>query len=211
MLLRLFLIHTLVLTTSAWSYPASWWEPVDESQRHSWEILPQDAGEGEVILSKRNELGILSNFAATPFKLDGVLYASIEGLWQAMKYPDPLATEDPRYDWNMPLNRSEVAALAGHEAKNAGSNAGKMMKEKNFPYVSYRGQFFNYKDFEAGSARHYQIIYRATWAKIRSSQKARKILLKTKGLILKPDHKTDGKVPASYEYYKILMEIRDSL
>ena len=36
-----------------------------EAQRGWWEILPQVAKSGEVILSKRNELGILSNFAAT--------------------------------------------------------------------------------------------------------------------------------------------------
>ena len=33
----------------------------------AWEIFPQDAKAGEVILSKRNELGLLSNFAPTPF------------------------------------------------------------------------------------------------------------------------------------------------
>jgi predicted NAD-dependent protein-ADP-ribosyltransferase YbiA (DUF1768 family) len=41
-----------------------------------------------VILSKRNELGLLSNFAATPFVFRGRRYASLEGFWQMMLYPE---------------------------------------------------------------------------------------------------------------------------
>ena len=40
---------------------------------------PQAAGPGEVILSKRNDLGILSNFAPTPFVYHGIRYASWKG------------------------------------------------------------------------------------------------------------------------------------
>ena len=47
-------------------YPPHWWTPVSMEGKPDWEILPQEAKAGEVILSKRNELGILSNFAATP-------------------------------------------------------------------------------------------------------------------------------------------------
>src|SRR5271169_2194130 len=70
------------------TYPARWWTPVPEDQKASWEILPQAAQPGEVILSKRNELGILSNFAATPFNFRGQRYASVEGFWQMMLYPE---------------------------------------------------------------------------------------------------------------------------
>jgi hypothetical protein len=52
-------------------YPAIWFAEVIDPNKPVWEILPQEAKPGEVILSKRNELGILSNFAATPFKLYG--------------------------------------------------------------------------------------------------------------------------------------------
>src|SRR3954470_17378753 len=52
-------------------YPAHWWTPASKDGAPSWEILPQEAGPGEVILSKRHELGLLSNFAATPFTLHG--------------------------------------------------------------------------------------------------------------------------------------------
>ncbi len=75
------------------NYPAHWWTPVSTNGAPSWEILPQEAGPGEVILSKRNELGLLSNFAATPFTFRGKHYASLEGFWQMMKYPE---TEDRR-------------------------------------------------------------------------------------------------------------------
>jgi hypothetical protein len=53
-----------------------------------WEVLPQEAGPGEVILSKRHELGLLSNFAPTPFTFRGRRYASLEGFWQMMLYPE---------------------------------------------------------------------------------------------------------------------------
>ncbi|HUI08312.1 MAG TPA: hypothetical protein VL486_15030 [Verrucomicrobiae bacterium] len=69
-------------------YPARWWTPVPKAGAPAWEILPQEAGPGEVILSKRNELGLLSNLAPTPFTFHGQRYASLEGFWQMMKYPE---------------------------------------------------------------------------------------------------------------------------
>jgi hypothetical protein len=76
-------------------YPARWWTPVSAAGAPAWEILPQEAKSGEVILSKRNDLGILSNFAPTPFVFHGVRYASVEGFWQMMKYPE--GPDDPRW------------------------------------------------------------------------------------------------------------------
>ena len=35
-------------------YPAHWFAAVPEQGKPAWEILPQAAGSGEVILSKRN-------------------------------------------------------------------------------------------------------------------------------------------------------------
>ncbi len=49
-------------------YPAAWFAPINDPNKSDWEILPQERHAGEVILSKRNDLGILSNFAATPFE-----------------------------------------------------------------------------------------------------------------------------------------------
>src|SRR5579863_4600665 len=105
-------------------YPARWWTPVSEDQRAVWEITPQAAGPGEVILSKRNELGILSNFAATPFPFHGKRYASVEGFWQMMLYPE--GPEDPRAKASAITwlhTRDEVAQMVSFEAKDAGTAA----------------------------------------------------------------------------------------
>ncbi len=83
------LIMVLIAASASWSqqikrdprYPAHWWTPVVDPNKPDWEILPQEAGPGEVILSKRNELGLLSNFAPTPFVFHGKRYASLEGFW----------------------------------------------------------------------------------------------------------------------------------
>lgn len=66
--------------------PAHGWAPVPAAGTPDWEILPQAAGPGEVIVSRRHELGLLSNFAATPFVFRGTRYASVEGFWQVMLY-----------------------------------------------------------------------------------------------------------------------------
>src|SRR5437868_13344892 len=100
------ILITFAATSNAFSqrrpknppFPAIWFAAINDPNKPAWEILPQEARAGEVILSKRNELGILSNFAATPFVLDGNRYASVEGFWQAMLYPDicPDGEPDPR-------------------------------------------------------------------------------------------------------------------
>src|ERR1022692_1453458 len=110
------------LAQPAANYPAHWWTPIPEEQKAWWEILPQAARPGEVILSKRNELGILSNFAATPFTFRGKRYASVEGFWQMMLYPEGL--RDARalaggIAWVH--TRDEVARMTAFEAKDAGT------------------------------------------------------------------------------------------
>src|SRR6187431_1294717 len=103
------------------NYPAHWWTPVPTNCAPGWEILPQSAGPGEVILSKRNELGLLSNFAPTPFTFRGQRYASLEGFWQMMKYPeganDP-RTNSPGMTWR--YTREQVAQMTAFDAKRAG-------------------------------------------------------------------------------------------
>src|ERR1700754_5060828 len=107
-------------------YPAQWWTPVSEIGKPDWEILPQEAGPGEVILSKRNELGLLSNFAPTPFTYRGKRYASVEGFWQMMLYPEgskDRRAQAPRVTWKH--TRDEVAQMTAFEAKSAGTEAEK--------------------------------------------------------------------------------------
>src|SRR6267378_5407961 len=105
-------------------YPSHWWASVPKEGAPSWEILPQEAGPGEVILSKRHELGLLSNFAATPFSFKSKRYASLEGFWQMMKYPE--GSNDPRakfpgLEWK--YTREQVAQMSAFEANKAGALA----------------------------------------------------------------------------------------
>src|SRR6266480_6035770 len=105
-------------------YPAHWWTQVSDPEKPDWEILRQEAGPGEVILSKRNELGLLSNFAPTPFTFRGQRYASLEGFWQMMLYPE--GPDDPRarfpgLEWKH--TRVEVAQMTSFAAKDAGTLA----------------------------------------------------------------------------------------
>ena len=107
------------------AYPAHWWAPVPRDRAPDWEILPQDAGPGEVILSKRHELGLLSNFAPTPFTYRGRHYASLEGFWQVMLYPESPEDERAKFPglkWE--FTREQVAGMTAFEAKQAGTLAG---------------------------------------------------------------------------------------
>ncbi|MGK0367035.1 MAG: putative NAD-dependent protein-ADP-ribosyltransferase YbiA (DUF1768 family) [Thermoproteota archaeon] len=195
-------------------YPIHWWNKVPDSQRRgSWEILPHEAESGEVILSKRNELGLFSNFAATPIEFEGDKYASIEGLWQMMKYPDPKNSKDPRlkYSTQYPHTRDEVKALDGFVAKKAGDAAKKVSKKYGFNWVTYKAKKFNYKDHAAGSAIHLKIMENAILAKIMQNKDVKSLLIKTKGLILRPDHSQGSNPPPSYLYHEILMRIRKKL
>lgn len=193
-------------------YPSEWWKEIPRGEAAGWEILPQDAKPGEVILSKRTELGVFSNLALSPFELDGIKYNSIEGLWQGMKYPDPDLKDDPRMTiigW--PHKRSEVYALSGWDSKNAGTAANKINKKNNIDWISYKDRKFAYRDMGEDSAFHLALITRATRAKIEQNAKIKALLLKTKGLKLMPDHKQNDKDPDSYRYFDILMKIRDNL
>ncbi|MEI9863158.1 MAG: hypothetical protein WDN00_01085 [Limisphaerales bacterium] len=59
------------LLASRTNYSAQWWTPVPTNGAPAWEIFAAGRRTGEVILSKRNELGLLSNFAPTPFTFHG--------------------------------------------------------------------------------------------------------------------------------------------
>jgi predicted NAD-dependent protein-ADP-ribosyltransferase YbiA (DUF1768 family) len=191
-------------------YPARWWKPVPTNGAPAWEILPQEAKPGEVILSKRNELGLLSNFAPTPFAFHGKRYASIEGFWQMMKYPedanDPRATF-PGLAWK--YTRAEVAQLASFDAKHAGDFANTNMAKMGITWVTFEGKRMEYRPETPGA--HYQLIVAATREKVRQNPEVRRVLLATGHLILKPDHYQETNAPAAWRYYDILMQIRTEL
>ena len=193
-------------------YPSEWWKPVSREQAESWEILPQDAKAGEVILSKRTELGVFSNLGFAPFNLDNETYNSVEGLWQGMKYPDPALVNDPRLlIQNWPHQRKDVYLMSGWDSKTAGNEANGIYEKNNLKMISYKDHQFYSKDGAEGSQFHYQLISRAIKEKVNQNPKIKELLLKTKGLVLKPDHIIGEKEPPAYEYHKILMKIRDEL
>src|SRR5204862_7849593 len=114
-------------------------------QAASWEVLPQDAGPGEVILSKRNELGLMSNFSNTTFTLDGKTYPSLEGLWQMMLYPegpDDERAKFPGLEWK--YSREQVSQMIAFEANSAGGLARKNMDKMGIKWVTYQGQKMPY-------------------------------------------------------------------
>ena len=192
------------------SYPGHWWTPVIDPRKPDWEIMPQEAGAGEVILSKRNELGLLSNFAPTPFVFHGKRYASLEGFWQMMKYPEgpnDSRAKFPGLEWK--YTREQVAQMVAFEANKAGALAGENMTKMGITWVSFEGKRFEYKPAVPGE--HYKLIVAATWAKVKQNPEVKRVLLSTGNLILKPDHHQEPNAPAAWHYYEILMQIRAEL
>lgn len=198
-----------LLLALASQYPASWWAPVVDPDKPDWEILPQAAKPSQVILSKRNELGILSNFAATPFVLHSVRYASVEGFWQMMLYPE--GPDDPRAKAGLtwPHTRAEVAQMTAFEAKAAGDVGENNMLKMGIDWVTFEGRRLPYRSMTRGE--HYDLIVEAMRAKLDQNPKVRAILLSTGNLILLPDHFQEPNAPPEWAYFKIWMDVRSEL
>lgn len=194
-------------------YPTSWWKPFPKDQAPKWEILPQEAKKGEVILSKRTELGIFSNLGHSPLKYENITYASVEAFWQMMKYPDPSDNSDirNRYKNEYPYTRDQIRELYDFDSKKAGDAANKVMKDHNINWITYQKKKFDYKDMGEGSDYHYKLIYEVIEAKVNQNPKIKHLLLKTGKLILKPDHIQPNDAPKAYYYHEILMDIRAKL
>lgn len=191
-------------------YPAHWFAPIKDPHKPAWEILPQAAKPGEVILSKRNELGILSNFAATPFNFHGIRYASVEGFWQMMLYPE--GPNDPRAQaafLTWPHTRAQVAQMTAFEAKAAGDLGEANMQKLGIDWVTFEGRRFTYRSMTQGE--HYRLIVQAMRAKLAQNPKVRQILLSTGGLILLPDHIQEPNAPPEWAYFQIWMALRREL
>jgi len=190
------------------NYPDRWWEAGSEAPK-SWEILPTaaDRDKKEVILSKRNDLGVLSNFAATPFTYRGKTYASVEGFWQMMKYPENAKDERNKVKW--PHTRDQVAAMTAFEANKAGHEANELMKKLKIDWITFEGERIEYKTTREGMDRHYQLIYEATKAKVEQNPEVKKTLLATGDLRLLPDHMQEADATKAYRYYDIEMRLRD--
>ena len=136
------------------------------------------------------EIGrLLSNFAHTPFTLDGVTYASIEGFYVALKFLD----ED---------KRARMATLYGPVAKNIG-------KKSTLVTTCYRGEWF-----ELGSETHHALIKRAIRAKLEAHPEMARAFVATRPRPIvhetgRPDP-VGARFPAAV-FCRILTELREEL
>lgn len=198
------------IETTDSKYPAIWFAPVNDPNKPDWEILPQEAMAGEVILSKRNELGILSNFAPTPFVYHERRYASVEGFWQMMLYPETKDDTRAKFlgiEW--PYTREQVGQMTAFDAKSAGTLAEENMKKMGIDWCTFEGKRFPYRSAKPGE--HYRLITEAMRAKVDQNPEVKRILLATGDLILKPDHHGETNPPPEWKYYEIWMKIREEL
>lgn len=97
----------------------------------------------------------ISNFAHTPFMLDGKRYASIESFWQGLKYPDE-------------KRRNEIAPLYGKEAMRSRADA------PHSDVFEYGG-----RTFRVGTYDHWRLMTLACHAKFSQHEGARSALLGT--------------------------------
>ena len=205
--MKLLILFFLLMSCTHTKYPAQWWEPVSEKDAPGWEILPQAAiPHEEVILSKRNELGILSNFAATPFYYKSKPYASVEGFWQMMKFPDPELKNDPRAKIKFPHSRAEVSQMSGFEAKAAGDAAEKIMLEQKIDWVTFEGEKMTY--CSPKKEQHFFLIREVMIKKLRYNPEVRRVLLGTGDLKLKPDHQEEACKAPEWKYYEMWEQLR---
>ena len=202
--------HSSEKREGPFEYPPAWWQAFPPESKASWEILPTEARPGEVILSKRTELGIFSNFTEAPFTYRGVRYRSVEGFWQMMLYPEDasderaLAARDVGIVW--PHTRAEVARMVAFDAKSAGEAAEKILGRLGIDWVSFQGEHFPYRSAEKGE--HYRLIRAAMCEKLRQNPKVRSLLLETGDLVLRPDHHPEADAPAEWAFYDLWMMFR---
>lgn len=205
----LFLLLSFQTAHAEQTFPPDWWKEVPREKAYSWEVLPQDAKQGEVILSKRTELGIFSNFAESSIVLDGKCFPTVEAFWQMMKYPE--SNSDERLTWTekWPWTRDQVASMNGFSAKKAGQFANSLLIEQNQNWVSYQKNKIIFSSSTHGD--HYNLIFRALVEKLRQNQDVQDLLLKTKDLILIADHHISSNSPDEWHYDKLWMLIRDQV
>lgn len=166
--------------------------------QHESKFTPAQEAENNIInigLKGETETDcMLSNFAHTPFELDGVYYESVEGFWQSIKFPE--GSED----------RVKTAALIGGEAKKAGK------RTKNFNTLEYQGQ-----TIEVGSPEHHALMKRAIKAKLEQNPQVLKLLLDTGNkqithILKTPDGRIlpDSKTIPGAVFSQILMDLREA-
>src|SRR4029434_6960932 len=141
-----------------------------------------------VASSSQEEIGkLMSNFAHTPFVLDGVQYASVEGFYSALKFPDD-------------ESRAKMARLYGVRAKSKASKS-------TLKTTCYQGE-----SFELGSEKHHDLIKRAIHAKLEQHPEIAKLFIATRPRPIVHDtghaEQPTTRFPASV-FCRILSELRD--
>jgi predicted NAD-dependent protein-ADP-ribosyltransferase YbiA (DUF1768 family) len=129
-------------------------------------------------------IALISNFAHTPFDLDGEHYASVEGFWQGLKFPDP-------------ATRREVAALHGQDARAAGFSA------PDSEAFDYRG-----RTVRVGTADHWDLMKAACQAKFEQDAAARAALVSTGSRPLTHRTRKDSRTIPGVVMSDIWMKIR---
>lgn len=133
------------------------------------------------------EIRLISNFAETPFELDGRSYASVEAFWQGLKFTDE-------------TKRREIAALAGPRAKRAGDES------------SESGEFvYEGRTIRAGSPEHWRLMALACEAKFSQHAEARQALLATGDRPLVHKARRDSRTIPGVIMADIWMSVRDGL
>jgi predicted NAD-dependent protein-ADP-ribosyltransferase YbiA (DUF1768 family) len=130
---------------------------------------------------------LISNFAHTPFTLDGRAYASIEGFWQCLKYPDD-------------ESRLAIARLHGMEARMARAGA------VEAPSIEYEG-----RAIRVGTWDHWQLMLRACRAKFMQHTEARRALLSTGERPLTHKTRKDSRTIPGVVMADIWMRVRREL
>jgi predicted NAD-dependent protein-ADP-ribosyltransferase YbiA (DUF1768 family) len=130
-------------------------------------------------------LKLASNFAHAPFVLDDREYASVEGFWQGLKFPQA-------------ADRLRLASLHGDEARDAGLQA------PAADAFDYGGRLVRTGTFE-----HWQLMERACVAKFEQNPAARDALLSTGNRPITHRVDPDSRTIPGAIMAEIWMRIRD--
>jgi predicted NAD-dependent protein-ADP-ribosyltransferase YbiA (DUF1768 family) len=180
---------------------AGWVAPVDG---HVFRLVRQDAQTLRLASLGRQEdacrepinvtsratdtsIQLISNFARTPFSLDGRGYASVEAFWQGLKFP-----EDSR--------RLAIASLSGQDARLARNGA------PDSTVVEYGG-----RQVVVGTWDHWQLMLRACRAKFTQHADARRALLSTGDRPLMHRTRKDSRTIPGVVMADIWMRVRREL
>jgi hypothetical protein len=132
------------------------------------------------------QIRLIGNFAATPFELDGVRYASVESFWQGLKFPE--------------AERVRIAELDGAAAKRAGAEIEYGM------HVRYQGA-----EVVVGTWAHWQLMERACRAKFTQNFEAMSALVATAERPLVHRMRKDSRTIPGAIMAEIWMRIRKAI